>query len=88
MLNTLTTLVLAVSVFCCPAEVVQKLTRCCAEGRGAGLVSAEYGRLTGRRSQQQPHLLAIGFLPDPCALQSIAQVNLLPSHQAHAGELE
>ena len=33
-------------------------------------------------------LLPFGFLPDPCALQSIAQVNLFPSCHSHAGELE
>ena len=34
------------------------------------------------------NLLPFSFLPDPCALQSIAQVNLLPSCHSHAGELE
>ena len=40
------------------------------------------------RSQKQPQLLPLGFLPDPCALQSVAQVNLLPSRHTCAGELE
>ena len=48
-----TTLVFAVSVFCCPAEVLRKHTRHWAGRWGSGLVSAEYGRSTGTRSQQQ-----------------------------------
>ena len=56
----------------------------CWENRRAGLKDA--GQLcslwrkesTGRRPQQQPHLLPTDFLPDPCALESIHQVNLPP----------
>ena len=36
------------------------------------------GESTGRRAQQQPHLLPIDFMPDPCALEPIHQVNLPP----------
>ena len=73
-----TTLVLAGSVLSCSTEALRKHTRRRAGRRGAGLVPAEEGRSTGRRPQQQPHLLPIGFLPDPCALQSTHQVNLPP----------
>ena len=33
---------------------------------------------TGRRPQQQPQLLPIDFLPEPCALEPIHQVHLPP----------
>ena len=49
------------------------------EGRVCSLLSRD-GHLEGDNleEEQQPHLLPIGFLPDPCALQSIHQVNLPP----------
>ena len=56
----------------------------CWENRRAGLedkgqlCSLRRRESTGRRPQQQPHLLPIDFLQDPCALESIHQVNLPP----------
>ena len=71
-----TTLVLAGSVFLVPLR--------CWENRRAGL--KDTGQLcslwrresTGRRPQQQPHLLPIDLLPDPCALEPIHQMKLPP----------
>ena len=60
----------------CPAEVLRK-QESWAERRGAALFSSEE-RVDWKRSQQQPHLLPIDILPDPCALESIHQVNLPP----------
>ena len=48
-----------------------------AERRGAALFSSEE-RVNWKRSQQQPHLLPVDFLANPCALEPIHQVNLPP----------
>ena len=70
-----TTLVLA-DCLSCPAEALRN--------RRAGLRDAEQlcslrrRESTERRPEQQPHLLPIDFLQDPCALESIHQVNLPP----------
>ena len=54
------------------------------EGQAWSLLSMD-GLLARDHSS---NLLPFSFLPDPCALQSVAQVNLLPSCHARAGELE
>ena len=71
-----TTLVLADSVFLVPLR--------CWENKRAGLRDA--GQLcslwrresTWKRPEQQPHLLPVGFLANPCDLEQIHQVNLPP----------
>ena len=61
----------------CPAEVLRKHRRAGLKDEGQ-LCSLRRRESTGRRPQQQPHLLPIDFMPDPCALEPIHQVNLPP----------
>ena len=73
-----TTLGLAGLLLSCSTEVLRTHARRRA-GRDGEVCSLWRRESTGRRARQQPHLLPIDFLPNPCTLQSIHQVTL-PSY--------